>query len=373
MEIIQSDLGEATYRLSRKKTIQPSPIDKSKVLPYFIELIDNSYKPTKIRYFGNGTWWERSFSRRLSNFPIYGSGPYLDLGPNDLVDLRKRVIDKIRGTKYNLAVNTGEATEAFLAIRQFAETGAQVLIDLRKGRLASAANRIGLTEAVYSKSVRKQAGRIRKGSQPSRLDLDKYMSDAWLQSQLGWGPLFDSAKSSAEFLVDAQQYEPKTVIKVGLKPKKDVVDRIWGNQKGKAFRSVTLRGHVVLQPRSDGINTGFSNPLNVLYALTPGSFILDWFYPFGDIIDQLGAFRDVAVLEACYSVKATQYCRYTPDLSIYQKLEIKQVGDDRLFASRYERTLWDPTVFIPPKPVCPDISGWQITTTIALIRSVLLS
>lgn len=380
-ETNQSDLGEVAFSRYREK-YATKPVDRNVILPYHVKSVLNTFKPSKVTWNYNGPQ-SATLSLRMSGYPIFADGWLPSLPKNTLYDLRKKVIDKIRGTKFNSAVNTGEAFEAISQIRTFAETGAQLLINLKKGDLAAAAKTVGLTTSngmVWKNRDKRFAKKLRRGQKVDQTSFTSYMSSTWLATQLGWEPLFESAKSAAEFLVDAQMYEPATIIRTSKRLKYSDSNNaagdnkvVWGSLVGERLCYGQIRAYVRLRPRPEAeIDTGFSRPLSVLYALTPGSFILDWFYPFGDIIDQIGAFKDVQVEVACYSITLSKRESYHPNLNLYPPgAKISEEGDNSVRVDVYTRSLWDVTSFIPPTPMLPQVSIWKMTTTLALLKTVM--
>lgn len=145
---------------------------------------------------------------------------------------------------------------------------------------------------------------------PKRHRPEKITSSAWLELQYGWLPLLSDVEAASALLGDnIRKDEFTNTVKVRGKSTKK------GDWNYFQFRgiypngSIPKSGDFVCQSTCKYIVTfvatnelktafavtGISNPLLVAWELVPFSFVVDWFLPVGNFIEQLTAYDGFAL------------------------------------------------------------------------------
>lgn len=202
---------------------------------------------------------------------------------------RKKVLDKLRDSSVNLA-------QAFAERRQTA------------GLIAKSVNRLASAALAIRRGNLKHAARLfSNDGKPSSLWKDipphpKNLANHWLEFQYGWKPLLSDIYGSAELLAKTFNSQRPLIVRSRVSenyvlPFKVLAGR--GTNNGLAelrcLSSGQNRHSYVIQFREDEAflarmaSTGITNPLALAWELLPYSFVVDWFIPVGDYLNNLTA------------------------------------------------------------------------------------
>lgn len=208
--------------------------------------------------FGNDRWFAGT---------AFKSAGFSD---NDILTAQSRLAEAVKGHQFNLAVSAAEGKKTVQMVVNAVHSVGGAISDLRRGRFESAARRFGVAR------------------RPSKLS-EKDVAGRWLELQYGWIPLFKDVYEAAK------AYEAIT------SPSR--VKRFYGNSSKRivvdSSESPSLyqcRGTVVEQYRiiyelSESMSTarslGLLDPATVAWELIPYSFVVDWFIPIGDYLENL--------------------------------------------------------------------------------------
>lgn len=160
--------------------------------------------------------------------------------------------------------------------------------------------------------------------------------DLWLELQYGWKPLLQDIYGSTELLarLHGPDYRPirfasKAADEFSVKP-------TWIGQWGLngtyfdciAYQRVKEEVQVIVEADEDSqllqllANTGATNPANLAWELLPYSFVIDWFIPIGNWLEQLEYARGMTFRRGLVVTKRKGYAsvghtfnRVTPGFS----------------------------------------------------------
>lgn len=191
---------------------------------------------------------------------------------------KARLLDRMKGEGANIANMIGERKQVIGTVNRAVLTIYNTVKDLRHGRIASAVRRMG--------GDPKTARPLRK----------KDIADQWLSLQYGWKPLLTDVYDTVTGAHKREKNFPK-VLRASAsasseRPHPSQITGVgWSTSSKRTSRYVSkytilaFPDAVLAEPAAIGI----TNPLTVLWEVTPWSFVVDWFYPVGNYLDQLSA------------------------------------------------------------------------------------
>jgi hypothetical protein len=221
------------------------------------------------------------------------------------VSLRNRAIakanQKVRDQKAGLGETLAELRKTSNMITKTVLNIAYAARDIRRGRFASAARKLDLSDVPKGASKRKR------------------FQDNWLAYRYGWTPLYSTVYGSMQAIYDIYHRPIRPIIVRGscedtiYSPSADIN---YGEDVGSAnsgnlgsdtnvqgakwkvtrFAMHTIRYEVGYIYRIDNptlaaaSSLGLSDPVAIAWELVPLSFVVDWFTNIGDVLGQLGAF-----------------------------------------------------------------------------------
>lgn len=195
---------------------------------------------------------------------------------------RDRALTKARLAMKDQSVNLGVAfAERDRTARLVGDTALQLANaarNLRRGNWKKAAENLGLT------NPRKPRG--------------SSLTSKWLEYRYGWEPLLQDVHGSAEALAKRQNQdwrvtgkgsvsEPISVSQLPADKRKfDYGLGTASGMRGVFVRIDAVKQNDLLQSMS---SLGVTNPGAIAWELVPFSFIVDWFLPVGDFLNQVDA------------------------------------------------------------------------------------
>lgn len=205
---------------------------------------------------------------------------------------KAKLFAQLKGEGANLANMLGERKQVANSISNLLRTVAFTARDLRRGNLTSAIRRMG-GDPETARALRK-----------------KDIANQWLSLQYGWKPLLSDAY---DLLNGLHRRETTFVTSV----RGSASDMKLSKSTHSAFahpvtnlpmgiRSVraTVKYTVRVRPDlsfAEPAALGFTNPLTVLWEVTPWSFVVDWAIPIGRYLEQLSATHGWYFYDGCVS------------------------------------------------------------------------
>jgi hypothetical protein len=277
---------------------------------------------------------------------------------NEDISLIGKLSDRISGEGFNMAIFLGEGRESLGTIAEASRRIAKALKELRKGRVAAAA------ESLLSGKTR------RKGRGVGReLVTQEWLANNWLQLQYGWRPLLQDIYGAAQHFA-AMQNRPqsltyrasrsKTLPTRSSSPSYPVLEGL--SSYGKTIKAVITR-------IDETSLLGLKDPASLAWELLPWSFVADWIIPIGNYLQAINLERS---LSGVYVI-SSKYSR--------QSFRVGWTGDTRIsytgldFAHTTIMTSREVSTSLPiPKPeVKPwaKVLSWQhAVNSIALLVGV---
>lgn len=221
------------------------------------------------------------------SYDITSAGTYLDssIETSCKNEANLKVLVKIKEAKVNMAVAVAERMKTIDMIAERVRKIAQAMIDLRKGNLAGVAEGLGI--AISNRGKKRIRSSIRRST--------KGVSRSWLELQYGWKPLLSDIDGMTNYLASLDN------IIVGRASASATRRITWSKRSALTggydldfgYWDITYRYTVYYQAALPVIpnmtQLGLTNPLLIVWELVPYSFVVDWFLPIGNALEQLDA------------------------------------------------------------------------------------
>lgn len=188
---------------------------------------------------------------------------------NQQLAVLNKLLGKIKGHTFNLGVEAGQASQTIgLLSGNLRKLGGAALA-LRRGDFATAARQLG----TRPKTTRLKA---------------KDVSGRWLELQYGWLPLLSSSFEAAKAFEAISAGPRKKIFRAVVKGDREVNLSSSANFSAKTSVLVGRRlQYEMYEELSVVRQLGLEDPLSVAWELTPWSFVIDWFIPFGTYLSNL--------------------------------------------------------------------------------------
>jgi hypothetical protein len=201
---------------------------------------------------------------------LLGSNPQQSVTDNQKNKAFSQLLEKIKGSDFNLGVELGQLNQTVgLLAGNLGKLGRAALA-LRRGDFSTAARQLG-TSARKNTSLKA-----------------KDISGRWLELQYGWLPLLSSsfdAMQAFKALSDGPRTKMFLARNVELR---ELEISSSANYTGKAKYKVGRRlQYEMYEELSAARQLGLVDPLSIAWELTPWSFVIDWFFPFGNYLSNL--------------------------------------------------------------------------------------
>lgn len=205
---------------------------------------------------------------------------------------KAKLFNSLKGEGANLANMLGERKQVANSISNLLRTVAYTARDLRRGNVTSAIRRMG-GDPQTARALRK-----------------KDIANQWLSLQYGWKPLLSDVYDLVQGL-HHRESTGYTVIRAsashmlrGLTTQSIFQNTQTGKQVGIRLERSLVKYMVRVRPDlafAEPAALGFTNPLTVLWEVTPWSFVVDWALPIGRYLEQLTATHGWTLLDGCIS------------------------------------------------------------------------
>lgn len=188
---------------------------------------------------------------------------------NDKLAIMSKLIERVKSHDFNLAVNAAQGRQLVDMVASNLRKMTRSLVALKRGDFATAARQLGVS--------------TKKKSALKTTDI----SGRWLELQYGWLPsLSDTFEAAKAF--EAISNGPRTMRVSSAKKRSRTTTEsngivLWGWDSHSSYRiSVELAEEMEAERQ-----LGLTDPLSVVWELTPYSFVLDWFLPIGEYLSVL--------------------------------------------------------------------------------------
>lgn len=330
--------------------------------PYSMQLVEYSDSVIQFGYLPNPPMYT------CTNAGLLGLPSAEQLwNSNDDLALVSLLRGKIVGSSFNLGVFLGEGKSTVDLIYQSATKIYGSYRALRRGQLKLALDiALGRNER-FNERYNLPGDIVGRHTSSSYV---KTGASNHLQVMYGWIPLLNDAKEGAEAL--ARQFSrPKTFrVHVTKMVKGKLTPHVLKSYTGTVY----TRANLIAYLTEDGIDLpalhGFADPSQVLWELTPYSFVVDWFLPIGSYLEARGVAR---ALKGTFvtSKKAVVDCSMTPSSRSYSVL-----GPPLMYKSvNFSRTV-STSLKIPTPEVVPlskSFSWARAANAVALISQRLFN
>lgn len=211
---------------------------------------------------------------------------------NSILDARilAKLDDKIKGSSFNLGMTLGESRQTFHMIRNNILSIGGALIDVKHGRIAQAARRLGASTSVVNGYTRTHVNHYNLRTGPDKLHV-RDLSKRWLELQYGWMPLVNDIYEGG-----------KLIEKITNQPRVDwIYAKVSNDRRGDASQSPSLYkcpylikdGRKIIYERREYLSVerqlGLKDPLSIAWELMPWSFVIDWVIPIGTYLQAYAA------------------------------------------------------------------------------------
>jgi hypothetical protein len=203
-------------------------------------------------------------------FPVScTSSPVQDWSPADDMRLQSKLVKKVKGHEFNLAVNLAQAHQVVDMCASTIRKLGRSILHLKHGNITQAVRELGV------------------GGNPRPLKA-KDVSGRWLEMQYGWLPLVSDAYEAAKaFEAISQGRSARIVAKIRYQVPYN--GSAIPSQYTCAGWTTNLKKIVYLMEEelSFGRSLGLTDPLSVVWEIIPYSFVVDWFLPVGTYLENL--------------------------------------------------------------------------------------
>ena len=180
------------------------------------------------------------------------------------------LLEKVKAHDFNLGVEIGQGRLTVKLLADNLRKLGRAALALKRGDFANAARQLGASP---------------RGTRLKPSDI----SGRWLELQYGWLPLISSSYEAAKAFAAISEGPRKTTFRVSRSR-----DAVWDLSTAPSSYSLKFRGVVrtsiqyeLYEEMSVARQLGLQDPLSVAWELTPWSFVVDWFIPFGTYLSNL--------------------------------------------------------------------------------------
>jgi hypothetical protein len=268
-----------------------------------------------------GTYFQFTASKTSALFPFSIPSPAHNAGASDTAIKRA-----ISAAELDLQSNIAQTTAQFgQTTRMIADSATRLrlaIIATKKGRFSEAADALFTSRRTTKTSIPK--------GQPSK---SKSLADNWLAFQYGWKPLLMDIDGSMRALANYMVQTPAVRVVRGSATKKTTsrefinISQLQTQSKHNLCEICTVTTtkfgvkYAIESPLTVFLSqTGFTNPINLIWEVLPYSFVIDWFLPIGPYLETLSAWHGTVFFGGFknqftrQNINASVYYEFQPDL-----------------------------------------------------------
>jgi hypothetical protein len=239
-------------------------------------------------------WWDTTTSKtNVSEFGAWAS--FGSVPPPDLAKAVSKLLEKWRNSTFNAGVSVGEGKESVEMIISNLKAISDAARELRRRNFGGALAAL----AKVPKGAKRKAYTAMTGG---------YLANAWLELQYGWKPLINDIYAAADFV----KLKPKTgVIRSSSKETSDICLGISDYPASDVKLKVNERRRHLKVTTTSAPNVferlGLTDPATIAWELVPFSFVADWFFPIGTLLEALHATQVMPVVSCCDTYVDNRY------------------------------------------------------------------
>lgn len=207
-----------------------------------------------------------------------------------LSECLSKLLERVKGHDFNLGVELGQLHQTVGLLSGTLRSLGRAALALRRGDFATAARCLGASP------------------RPTRLKASD-ISGRWLELQYGWLPLLSTCYSAAEAYAALTEGPRRSLFKVAKSR-----DTVFNITTAPNTYSLKFEGEVrvsvwyeMYEEMSITRQLGLQDPASILWELTPWSFVVDWFIPFGEYLNLL---NQIPKLKGRWLVTSTLKCNW---------------------------------------------------------------
>jgi hypothetical protein len=193
----------------------------------------------------------------------------------------------------NMAQNFAQFGQLTSLIGGNATKIAKAINAVKRGDVSQALNVLGTGHTLEGKGIVKKKVHRAKTADSA--------ADTWLQIQMAWKPLLSDIDALMKLMADSILNKPTIVTVRSSSHKEEKVTQRTTFFPGKEDIIVEIHNYyscrvgVRYTHRSQLVNylqqTGFTNPINLVWEILPYSFVYDYFHPIGPYLETLSAWQ----------------------------------------------------------------------------------
>lgn len=225
------------------------------------------------------------------------SGRFPEVADNALYKAKARLFTMLKGEGANIANMFAERKQTINLIASTAQRLAYTVRDLKRGNISSAIRRM----SGDPRTARKLRGRD--------------IADQWISLQYGWKPMLDDVYSLTMGLHERETSRYPKVFRASASDFRIAksanswvnafgVQEPWGMRRTAVDCKYTIQAYPNAALASPAA-LGLTNPLIPIWEIVPWSFVVDWFLPVGQYLEQLSADHGWTFRNGCLSVLET--------------------------------------------------------------------
>lgn len=287
---------------------------------------------------------------------------------------------------FNLGVALAEMKETGNLIVTTATRLSVAYRHLRKGGVKDAMNVLGISSSSKVKGLRGVPAntpdhwtadhhrRHLERRRPKADRMDKFAANSWLELQYGWTPLLLDVHGAAQHVAKTLHASDYDIYLSGHGSASTSWSKSNPNGKGSGMAHAKVGYFSYLKVTDPALrqsaSLGLTNPLLIAWEKVPFSFVFDWFYPVGDMLESLTLMQGFSVKSSCTSRKVQRSSQFNAEPSRLGTYGYR--GYSRSFSEEFERTLGSPPIRMPKFSLYENLSWKRVTSALALARQLTL-
>lgn len=298
----------ANYRHLKKRNLPWNPVALEVVTSGIV--VSNDFKYNKD---GSGKIYT-TLIRRYDRTPFHSDNA---LGAAALRSSNSATLSNLGNMEVNLAQAFGERGQVVDMLASTARRFTACYRNLRRGAWQDAVKNLGLSVKYVEKRSAKE---LYSYKQKLPRDPKGAAAGFWLELQYGWKPLLSDIHGSAKLLAD-KHVADETDSFYALKHMKtsrtlnshstttslNAYGRTVNNFGASCKGTNTLQYSVSNPLLRYSAMMGMTNPLLLAWELTPFSFVVDWFLPIGNYLENISSAYGLTLLRRTVSTKSVGY------------------------------------------------------------------
>lgn len=274
---------------------------------------------------------------------------------NDTLKIYSKLASKARNHDFDLGNFVAEGKQAYSMIVGACRTVGGALVDVKRGKLSSAARRLGVSKHTSKLSVKDVAGR-------------------WLELQYGWLPLLSDAYE-AGLALEAITAPPRVKevycgslregnSSTSASPTLFTLNSLWRVKCKLQYRWV--------EQLTAARSLGLEDPLGIAWEVIPYSFVVDWFLPVSTYLDVLNTIPKLKG-EWCRTDVRTRLCYGVKNIAYPERYKNAQTYWNDTYVDRtVGTTISNISIPLPNvRPLSDAMSPLHIKNAIALVTQQL--